>query len=92
MGADSVAAWLATGLEREGDACTILGSTLAVKLLSAVRCEDEGTGAYSQRLGRFWLTGKTLAVMCCSMCQHLGMARQRRHNWEKPQTGCRQTG
>ena len=56
-GADSVAAWLATGLSKPGDACTILGSTLAVKLLSAVRCEDAGTGAYSQRLGRFWLTG-----------------------------------
>ena len=54
-----MAAWLATGLEREGDACTILGSTLAVKLLSAVRCEDAATGAYSQRLGRFWLTGES---------------------------------
>ena len=56
--ADSVAAFLAAGLQRVGDACTILGSTLAIKLLSAVRCDDPVVGAYTQRLGKLWLAGQ----------------------------------
>lgn len=59
--ADSVAAFLAAGMEHIGDAVTILGSTLAIKLLSAVRVEEASVGAYSQRLGNLWLAGGALS-------------------------------
>ena len=34
-----------------------LGSTLAVKLLSATPCDDAARGIYSHRLGALWLVG-----------------------------------
>lgn len=61
---DSIAAFLAAGgagaaegALTPGIAVTSLGSTLAVKLLSAVRLEDSLTGVYSHRLGDLWLVG-----------------------------------
>lgn len=54
---DSVAAFLATGADRLGDAVTSLGTTLAIKILSNVRIEDSKRGIYSHRLGRNWLVG-----------------------------------
>jgi D-ribulokinase len=54
---DSIAAFLASGASEIGDAVTSLGSTLVIKLLSAVRLEDTRYGIYSHRLGNRWLVG-----------------------------------
>ncbi len=54
---DSIAAFLASGADQVGDAVTSLGSTLVIKLLSAVRLEDSRYGIYSHRLGDRWLVG-----------------------------------
>ncbi|WP_017326352.1 FGGY family carbohydrate kinase [Synechococcus sp. PCC 7336] len=54
---DSIAAFLASGAATAGEAVTSLGSTLAVKLLSAVRVDDSRYGIYSHRLGHLWLVG-----------------------------------
>jgi hypothetical protein len=40
-----------------GDAVTSLGSTLAIKMLSAVPVDDSSRGVYSHRLGDLWLAG-----------------------------------
>ncbi|MEB3288456.1 MAG: FGGY-family carbohydrate kinase [Leptolyngbya sp.] len=54
---DSIAAFLASGADQVGDGVTSLGSTLAIKLLSAQRVEASEYGIYSHRLGDFWLAG-----------------------------------
>ncbi len=54
---DSIAAFLACAPLEEGVAVTSLGSTLAIKLLSAERVDDPGIGLYSHRLGDLWLVG-----------------------------------
>jgi sugar (pentulose or hexulose) kinase len=54
---DSVAAFVAAGVNSVGEAVTSLGSTLAVKLLSATRVDDARYGLYSHRLGSGWLVG-----------------------------------
>lgn len=54
---DSIAAFLASGAGRPGDAVTSLGSTLVLKLLSTQRVEDLQSGIYSHRLGDLWLVG-----------------------------------
>lgn len=54
---DSIAAFLATGANRVGDAVTSLGTTLAIKLLSDMRIDDPAQGVYSHRLGDQWLVG-----------------------------------
>jgi D-ribulokinase len=54
---DSIAAFLASGADQIGDAVTSLGSTLVIKLLSAVRLENSRYGIYSHRLGNRWLVG-----------------------------------
>lgn len=54
---DSVAAFLASGANRPGDAVTSLGSTLVIKLLSECRIDQSDYGIYSHRLGRLWLAG-----------------------------------
>jgi sugar (pentulose or hexulose) kinase len=54
---DSIAAFLASGLEQPGDAVTSLGSTLVIKLLSEVRVDAPDVGVYSHRLGDRWLVG-----------------------------------
>ena len=54
---DGVAAFLATGARRPGDAVTSLGTTLTVKLVSPRRVEDPARGVYSHRLGGTWLAG-----------------------------------
>ena len=54
---DSIAAFLASGVQNPGDAVTSLGSTLVLKLLSHKRVEDAKYGIYSHRLGALWLTG-----------------------------------
>jgi D-ribulokinase len=46
---DSIAAFLASGVNSPGEAVTSLGSTLAVKLLSHTRIDDARYGIYSHR-------------------------------------------
>ncbi len=54
---DSVAAFLATGADRPGDAVTSLGSTLVLKVMSEQRVFAPEYGIYSHRLGDRWLAG-----------------------------------
>lgn len=54
---DSIAAFLAAGVSRSGDAVTSLGSTLVLKLLSDTRVESTGHGVYSHWFGNRWLAG-----------------------------------
>lgn len=54
---DSIAAFIASGVEQPGEAVTSLGSTLVLKLLSNKKIEDSRYGIYSHRLGDLWLTG-----------------------------------
>jgi sugar (pentulose or hexulose) kinase len=54
---DSIAAFLASGVNLPGEAVTSLGSTLAVKLLSHSRVDDSRYGIYSHKLGDLWLVG-----------------------------------
>lgn len=61
---DSIAAFLASGAASEGDAVSSLGSTLAVKLLSATPCDDARRGVYSHRLADLWLVGGASNVGC----------------------------
>lgn len=49
---DSIAAFLASGARRSGDAVTSLGSTLVLKLLSDHPVADRAHGIYSHYLGR----------------------------------------
>ncbi len=54
---DSIAAFLAAGVSRSGDAVTSLGSTLVLKLLSDTRVESSEHGVYSHWFGTRWLAG-----------------------------------
>jgi len=54
---DSIAALLATGANKVGDAVTSLGSTLVVKLISDKPLFLPEQGVYSHRLGDKWLVG-----------------------------------
>ena len=54
---DSIAAFLAAGVTRSGDAVTSLGSTLVLKLLSDTRVESTEHGVYSHWFGERWLAG-----------------------------------
>lgn len=54
---DSIAAFLASGANKPGEAVTSLGSTLVLKLLSTRRVDDARYGIYSHRLGDLWLAG-----------------------------------
>lgn len=49
---DSIAAFLASGVQEPGQAVTSLGSTLAIKLLSEQPVADRAHGVYSHFLGR----------------------------------------
>jgi D-ribulokinase len=54
---DSIAAFLASGIDIPGQAVTSLGSTLVIKLLSKTRIDAPEYGIYSHRLGDLWLVG-----------------------------------
>lgn len=54
---DSIAAFLASGAGRVGEAVTSLGSTLVLKLLSPTPVDNQAFGIYSHRLGDLWLVG-----------------------------------
>lgn len=62
---DSIAAFIAAGATRPGQAVTSLGSTLAVKALSSVPVRDAARGVYSHRFGPdLWLAGGASNVGC----------------------------
>ena len=54
---DSLAAFIATGASRPGDAVTSLGSTLVLKMISQRPIYNAAMGIYSHRLGDHWLAG-----------------------------------
>lgn len=54
---DSIAAFVAAGASEPGDGVTSLGTTLAVKLLSARPVSSPSRGVYSHRLFGMWLAG-----------------------------------
>lgn len=54
---DSIAAFLAAGVDQPGEAVTSLGTTLVLKLLSEARVDDARFGVYSHWFGKLWLTG-----------------------------------
>lgn len=54
---DSTASIIATGANRVGDAVTILGSTLVIKILALQPIQSAEYGVYSQPLGDLWLVG-----------------------------------
>lgn len=54
---DSIAGFLASGANQQGDAVTSLGSTLAVKLISNKPVFNSQYGIYSHKLGNNWLVG-----------------------------------
>jgi sugar (pentulose or hexulose) kinase len=54
---DSTAAFLASGAAQPGDALTVLGSTLVVKVLSRKPVFASEYGVYSHRLHDLWLVG-----------------------------------
>ena len=54
---DSIAAFVAARCTTPGDAVTSLGSSLALKLVSAKRVDDSAKGVYSHRLCGSWLVG-----------------------------------
>jgi sugar (pentulose or hexulose) kinase len=61
---DSIAAFLASGANKAGQAVTSLGSTLAIKLISKVPVDDSEKGIYSHRLDDTWLVGGASNVGC----------------------------
>ncbi len=54
---DSTAAALATGVVRPGEAVTVLGSTLVLKVVSPHPVYAPAFGVYSHRIGDHWLVG-----------------------------------
>lgn len=54
---DGCAAFLASGAKDEGDGVTSLGTTLTLKLLSAMPVFSPQYGIYSHRIGNRWLAG-----------------------------------
>ena len=54
---DSIAAFIATGVNEPGAAVTSLGTTLVLKILSTQRVEAAEFGVYSHRYGDLWLAG-----------------------------------
>jgi sugar (pentulose or hexulose) kinase len=67
---DSIAAFIASGANRPGQAVTSLGSTLAIKVLSTVPVRDAVRGVYSHRFSRdLWLAGGASNVGCAILKQ-----------------------
>jgi len=54
---DSTASAIAAGVFRAGDAVTVLGSTLVVKIVTERPVSAPEYGVYSHRLGDLWLAG-----------------------------------
>ncbi len=54
---DSIAAFIATGADKPGNAVTSLGSTLVLKVITEKPVFAPEYGIYSHKLGNFWLAG-----------------------------------
>lgn len=54
---DSTASFIASGAKNLGDAVTVLGSSLVIKILSDKPVFEPDMGVYSHRLGENWLVG-----------------------------------
>ncbi len=54
---DSLAAFIATGAHKLGDAVSSLGSTLVLKIITDTPIYNAEMGIYSHRLGEHWLAG-----------------------------------
>ena len=54
---DSTAAFMASGVDKIGQAVTSLGSTLVLKVISDVPINHPDHGVYSQPYGKHWLVG-----------------------------------
>jgi len=54
---DSIAAFMATGASKPGDAVTSLGSTLVLKVISETPVSAPEFGIYSHKFGDYWLAG-----------------------------------
>ncbi len=54
---DSIAAFLATGANKIGDAVSSLGSTIVIKIITKSPIFNKEYGIYSHRIRSFWLTG-----------------------------------
>jgi len=54
---DSTASFIASGAKHLGDAVTVLGSSLVIKILSDKPIFESAMGVYSHRLGNNWLVG-----------------------------------
>ena len=54
---DSTASVIAAGAVKPGDAVTVLGSTLVVKVVTEIPVEAPAYGIYSHRFGDWWLAG-----------------------------------
>lgn len=54
---DSTASFIATGASEPGEAVTVLGSTLVLKVLGPIPILSAQDGVYSQPLGDLWLIG-----------------------------------
>jgi len=54
---DSIAAFIASGANKPGDAVTSLGSTLVLKIITEQPIYSAEFGIYSHRLGKHWLAG-----------------------------------
>jgi sugar (pentulose or hexulose) kinase len=71
---DGVAAFIATGASRPGDAVTSLGTTLVVKLLADRPVFAADQGIYSHRLGDRWLAGGASNTGGAALLAHFSAA------------------
>lgn len=71
---DSTAAVIATGASRPGQAVTVLGSTLVLKVLSPQPVFAPDYGIYSHRLGSLWLAGGASNAGGAVLRQHFSEA------------------
>ena len=67
---DSIAAFIATGANKIGDAVTSLGSTLVLKIISDKPVFAPEFGIYSHRFGQQWLAGGASNSGGCVLKQH----------------------
>ena len=74
---DSVAAFLASGAAKVGEASTALGTTLAVKVLADRQVSDLDSGVYSHRIGGAWLPGGASNSGGAAVARHFGVERIR---------------
>ncbi|MGW8247754.1 MAG: FGGY-family carbohydrate kinase [Acidiferrobacterales bacterium] len=70
---DSIAAFIAAGADRPGQAVTSLGSTLVLKLLTTKPVFSSEHGVYSHRLGNSWLAGGASNSGGAVLLQHFSL-------------------